>query len=62
MSTFATVDERWACPLFEEGPISLPEATHALCVEIEKLPASEQQTKVSILANEIYEMAKAKGD
>lgn len=33
----------------------LLEAIHALCVEIEKLPASEQQTKVVLLASALLE-------
>jgi hypothetical protein len=31
----------------------IAEAASVLCVEIEKLPASEQQTKISLLASEI---------
>jgi hypothetical protein len=30
-----------------------------LCHEIEKLPASEQQTKISVMAGEIYQRLKA---
>jgi hypothetical protein len=34
----------------------LKEELRSLCVEIETLPASQQQTKISLMASEIYNM------
>jgi hypothetical protein len=33
--------------------------SHRLCLEIEKLPASEQQTKVSVMASELSQAIRA---
>lgn len=61
MSTIAMGLTTWSMPPGECYPVAaalplmakLPSAVSELCGEIEKLPASEQQTKVSLLASNL---------
>jgi hypothetical protein len=50
----ARVDELIAEALDDEA-----QSIYELCLEIEKLPASEQQTKISVMASDIYKRFKA---